>query len=73
MKEFLSTREVCRLVGLSEPALRHVLRRSRTPRPAMHASARVFLWTLDDVRKLAAFLETETRGAASQEETGDAL
>ena len=57
MSEFISTREVCRRLELSEPALRHVLRRQGAPRAPVHRSARLYLWTESDVEKLRAFIE----------------
>ena len=56
MDEAISTRDVCRELGLSEPALRHVLRRAGAPRPRLHPTARLFLWTRQDLKHLAAFL-----------------
>jgi len=55
----ITTQEVCCRLELSEPALRHILRRPGAPRPALHPSARVFLWTEDDVDALAQFLGRE--------------
>lgn len=57
MKEFIATRDVCHEVGLSEPALRHVLRRPGAPRPDVHPSAHVFLWTRADIERLRRFLK----------------
>lgn len=56
MRRNISVRTVCADLELTEPALRHVLRRPGAPRPEMHPSARVFLWTEDDVERLRAFL-----------------
>lgn len=55
----ITTLDVCRALGLTEPALRHALRRPGAPRPALHPTVRVFLWTQADVDRLAAFLKTE--------------
>jgi hypothetical protein len=52
----ITTTDVCRALGLSEPGLRHVLRRPDAPRPSLHPSARLFLWTEHDIEKLAVFL-----------------
>lgn len=57
MKKLIATRDVCLEVGLTEPALRHVLRRPDAPRPDFHPTARVFLWTRADIARLRAFLE----------------
>ena len=59
MTAYLSTRDVCQGVGLSEPALRHVLRRPGAPRPQIHPSARVFLWTHEDLNALRRFLSAD--------------
>lgn len=56
MSKPITTHDVCRRLGLTEPALRHVLRRDGAPRPTLHPSARVFLWTEADVADLATFL-----------------
>lgn len=56
MDESITTPDVCRELHLTEPALRHVLRRPGAPRPRLHPTARLFLWTRDDVERLAAFL-----------------
>jgi hypothetical protein len=56
LKTPITTREVCRRFGLPESTLRHVLRRPGAPRPQLHPSARLFLWTEDDVAALAAFM-----------------
>ena len=57
MHDVITTRTVLDRFQLSEPALRHVLRRPGAPRPTLHPTARVFLWTFEDVERLAAFLE----------------
>jgi hypothetical protein len=69
MNIYPSTREVCLQVGLTEPALRHVLRRPGAPRPAIHPSARLFLWTQEDIDALKRFLSPEP--VAKQEEVRD--
>ncbi len=56
MSTYHSTSDVCLQVGLTEPALRHVLRRPGAPRPQLHPSARFLLWTEDDVEALKRFL-----------------
>lgn len=56
MNEPITTPAVCEDLGLSEPALRHILRRPGAPRPKTHPSARVFLWTSEDVDRLRGFL-----------------
>ena len=68
MFEPLTTHEVCEELGLSEPALRHVLRRPGAPRPRLHPSARVFLWTAGDVDRLRQYLggERAPGGAAAR-------
>ena len=53
---FLSTPEVCQALGTTEPALRHALRRVGAPRPPLHPTARIFLWTEDDVQAMAEFI-----------------
>jgi hypothetical protein len=66
MESPITTRDVCRRLGLPESTLRHVLRRSGAPRPQLHPSARLFLWTEDDVAALARFLERDdTSGRAA--------
>jgi hypothetical protein len=62
MNAYLSTREVCEQTGLTEPGLRHVLRRPGAPRPQLHPSARVFLWTQEDIEALRRFLSPEEAG-----------
>lgn len=57
MREPLTTRDVYIRLDLTEPALRHVLRRPGAPRPASHPSARIFMWTEEDVRRLEEFLQ----------------
>lgn len=64
MNEPLTTTDVCAALGLSEPALRHVLRRPGAPRPSLHPSARVFLWTSSDVERLREYLRGATRERA---------
>lgn len=60
MQHFITTSEVCRRLGLTEPALRHILRRAGAPRPELHPSARVFLWTEQDVEALGEFLSVNS-------------
>lgn len=67
MSTSISTTAVCRALELSEPALRHVLRRPGAPRPAVHPTARLFLWTEDDIRRLAEFLGKPSPEGARQE------
>lgn len=55
----ITTRDVCRQLGLHESKLRHVLRRPGAPRPSLHPSVRLFLWTEADVRALERFLRRE--------------
>jgi hypothetical protein len=68
LDHLLSTRDACAIAGLTEPALRHVLRRPGAPRPQLHPSARVFLWTQEDIDALKLFLSrprpTETKDAS---------
>jgi hypothetical protein len=59
MSTYPSTRDVCQQIGLTEPALRHVLRRAGAPRPQLHPSARLFLWTQEDIDALKRFLSPE--------------
>jgi len=61
LSKYINTRRVYEELGLTEPALRHVLRRPGAPRPALHPTARLFLWTREDVERLAAFLGRECR------------
>ena len=53
---YLPTRRVCERLGLTEDALRRALRRCGAPRPPLHPTARVFLWTEADVQAMAEFL-----------------
>ena len=71
--ETLSTREVCRRLELTEPGLRHALRRPGAPRPQVHPSARIFLWREEDVRRLEEFLQGKGDGlpAQSRRPTGE--
>lgn len=78
MTELISTSAVCKELGLSEPALRHALRRPGAPRPTLHPSARVFLWTAEDVDRLRKFLsekfhalepDSDGRGLDQEEKT----
>ena len=64
--QIINTSAVCERLGLSEPALRHLLRRPGAPRPALHPSARVFLWTDSDVEALRCFIAAaaKTQGQA---------
>ena len=57
MIEPITTRDVCAELELSEPRLRHLLRRPGVPRPRLHPTARVFLWTQADLERLRRFLE----------------
>jgi hypothetical protein len=59
METLISTREVCRRLALNESTLRHALRRPGAPRPRLHPSARLFLWSEGDVAALARFLDRE--------------
>ena len=56
MSTTITTPDVCRALGITEPALRHILRRPGAPRPQLHPSARLFLWTEADLNALALFL-----------------
>jgi hypothetical protein len=72
MESPLTTRDVCRRLGLPESTLRHVLRRLGAPRPRLHHSARLFLWTEEDVEQLERFLSRERGpGAAAGQVAGD--
>jgi hypothetical protein len=74
MAKHITTREVCAAAGISEPALRHILRRPGAPRPQMHPSARIFLWTEEDVAELIAFVEgsrVRRRQRGEAEASGD--
>lgn len=53
----ITTRDICVRFGIPESTLRHVLRRPGAPRPRLHPSARLFLWTEEDVASLSRFLE----------------
>lgn len=53
---WIPTQAVCQTLGLTEPALRHALRRVGAPRPAIHPTAHIFLWTEDDICAMAKFL-----------------
>ncbi len=66
--ETITTPDVCRELELTEPALRHVLRRAGAPRPRLHPTARLFLWTREDVERIAAFLGRECRHSSRQQE-----
>ncbi len=61
MKHIFTTIEVCAATGLTEPALRHLLRRPGAPRPELHRTARVFLWTEKDLAALRTFIEGSAR------------
>jgi hypothetical protein len=64
MHKTITTRDVCERLDLSESALRHILRRANAPRPQLHPSARIFLWTEEDVDRIKRFLaSTGARGA----------
>jgi hypothetical protein len=71
MQKHISTREVCAAAGISEPALRHVLPRPGAPRPQLHPSAHLFLWTEHDVAALIRFIEQSRaeRRIVAEEET----
>lgn len=51
-----STRQVCAELGLTEPRLRALLRKPDAPRPSFHPSARIFLWTRQDVHRWRRYL-----------------
>lgn len=79
MAKYFSTPSVCESVGLSEPALRHALRRPGAPRPELHPTAHVFLWTQADIDALKRFLSSEPvphrpseRGARADQAVNDA-
>ena len=63
--DLLTTRDVCRILNLTEPALRHVLRRPGAPRPPLHPSARLFLWAPDDLARLIDFLGSGTHSSTN--------
>lgn len=63
----LTTRAVCLALQLSETALRHALRRPGAPKPKLHPTCRVFLWTRSDVERLAVFLGRPPRWPADSE------
>jgi hypothetical protein len=65
MDAFITTREVCADLHLTEPGLRHVLRRPGAPRPALHPTARVFLWTREDLDRLKEYLAEQRGDGAS--------
>ena len=67
MESPITTIDVCAALNLTEPALRHLLRRPGAPRPALHPSARVFLWTEADVESLRAFCSGDSADDASLE------
>ena len=70
MEAILTTSDVCSQLGIAETRLRHVLRRPGAPRPAIHPTAFVFLWTAEDVRRLRDFLEVvSSRRAAPRGDT----
>ena len=65
--QFKSTQEACERLGVPETTLRHVLRKPDAPRPELHPSARVFLWTETDLQRLAEFIAKE-RAPKQQDE-----
>ncbi|MCK6446182.1 MAG: hypothetical protein L6Q99_07285 [Planctomycetes bacterium] len=67
MSDLITTRNVLDRFQLSEPAFRHILRRPDAPRPALHPTARLFLWTNEDVERLGAYLE-QLRAARAKPE-----
>lgn len=70
MSEPLTTTDVCRTLEISEPALRHLLRRPGAPRSRLHPSAHIFLWTEDDLRRVARFLGAENSQTGRRTEAG---
>jgi hypothetical protein len=68
----LSTREVCAAAGVSESGLRHILRRPGAPRPQLHPSARLFLWTERDVAALIDFIRKSKAACGSTTEVAHA-
>lgn len=64
--QLLPIRRVCEQLGLTETALRAILRRPGAPRPALHPTARVFLWTSEDVLALRRFLGRREAGEAGE-------
>jgi hypothetical protein len=71
METSISTRDVCCRFDIPESTLRHILRRPGAPRPRLHPSARLFLWSEADVAALARFLDRE--GAAARIASPDAV
>jgi len=51
----ISTAEVAQRLGLTESGLRHLLRRPDAPRPPLHPTARLLLWSEADVRRLTQY------------------
>lgn len=70
--KLLTTAIACVRLGLPETTLRHVLRKPDAPRPELHPTARVFLWTETDVERLAAFIAQEKAPRARKEARADA-
>lgn len=70
--ETLSTRAVCERLGISEDGLRHGLRRPGAPRPQLHPTAQIFLWTEADVQALAEFLGRTAIGSPTHADQGRA-
>jgi len=62
----ITTPDVCRDLGWTEPKLRHVLRRPGAPRPRLHPTARLFLWTREDIERLAAFIRKPSSSRTSE-------
>lgn len=74
MNSPITTIDVCAALNLTEPALRHLLRRPGAPRPALQPSARVFLWTEGDLDALRTFVEAGAkRGLPSVRDTAESV
>lgn len=71
MRDAITTRVVCERLGLTESALRHLLRRPDAPRPVRHPSALLFLWSEDDVEALGRFRDELRRDARRNQLSGE--
>jgi hypothetical protein len=70
MTDYISTRDVCARADVTEPALRHILRRPGAPRPTLHPTAHVFLWTERDVAELLQFLRRSVPTESERQQGG---
>lgn len=67
MTQLITTSTVCQRLGLTEPSLRYFLRQPDAPRPALHPTARLFLWCESDVKALAEYLSHRAQSGKKHE------